>query len=140
MTNDTLAKKVYEDGRNLGFLAWHITYTVGEMMHSAGLPIENFDKDMHQLKTVEELADNYTIFSKALVSKIETLPVEKLEEEIPIYGEVWKLKDILKALVYHQIHHRGQMTVLMRQAGLKVPGIYGPSKEEWTAYGMPAQE
>jgi uncharacterized damage-inducible protein DinB len=40
----------------------------------------------------------------------------------------------------HEIHHRGQMTVLMRQAGLKVPGVYGPSREEWTAYGMPPQD
>ena len=30
--------------------------------------------------------------------------------------------------------------VLMRQAGLAVPGVYGPSKEEWGAYGMPAQD
>lgn len=28
------------------------------------------------------------------------------------------------------------MTVLMRQAGLVVPGIYGPSKEEWANFGM----
>jgi uncharacterized damage-inducible protein DinB len=28
---------------------------------------------------------------------------------------------------------RGQLTVLMRQADLKVPGVYGPSKEEWEA-------
>jgi hypothetical protein len=31
------------------------------------------------------------------------------------------------------------MTVLMRQAGLKVPGFYGPAQEEWSAMGMPAQ-
>jgi hypothetical protein len=24
----------------------------------------------------------------------------------------------------------------LRQAGLQVPGVYGPSREEWTAYGM----
>jgi len=24
----------------------------------------------------------------------------------------------------------------MRQAGLKVPGTYGPAKEEWGAFGM----
>jgi uncharacterized damage-inducible protein DinB len=36
----------------------------------------------------------------------------------------------------HQCHHRGQMTVLMRQAGQKVPGIYGPAKEEWSSMGM----
>jgi hypothetical protein len=29
---------------------------------------------------------------------------------------------------------------LMRQAGLKVPGVYGPSREEWSQFGMPAQE
>jgi uncharacterized damage-inducible protein DinB len=39
-------------------------------------------------------------------------------------------------LVTHQTHHRAQMTVLMRQAGLQVPGIYGPVKEGWAAYGM----
>jgi hypothetical protein len=32
------------------------------------------------------------------------------------------------------------MTVLMRQAGLKVPGIYGPAKEEWSIYGAPVPE
>jgi len=26
----------------------------------------------------------------------------------------------------------------LRQAGLKVPGVYGPAREEWTAYGMQA--
>jgi hypothetical protein len=30
--------------------------------------------------------------------------------------------------------------VLMRQAGLNVPGVYGPSREEWTAYNMPTQD
>ena len=28
------------------------------------------------------------------------------------------------------------MTVLMRQAGLKVPGVYGPAREEWAEFGM----
>lgn len=41
-------------------------------------------------------------------------------------------------LIQHQNHHRGQMTVLMRQAGLPVPGIYGPAKEEWTTFGLEA--
>ena len=32
------------------------------------------------------------------------------------------------------------MTVLMRQAGLKVPGVYGPARKNGPLYGMPAQE
>ena len=53
-----------------------------------------------------------------------------------MYGEKWPRGLSLQVLVVHQAHHRGQMTVLMRQAGLEVPGVYGPSREEWTAYGM----
>jgi hypothetical protein len=26
--------------------------------------------------------------------------------------------------------------VLMRQAGVRVPGVYGPAREEWPEYGM----
>ena len=40
----------------------------------------------------------------------------------------------LMTLINHQNHHRGQMTVLMRQAGLTVPGVYGPAKEEWVGW------
>ena len=28
------------------------------------------------------------------------------------------------------------MTVLMRQAGLRVPGFYGPVREDWAQWGM----
>jgi hypothetical protein len=41
-------------------------------------------------------------------------------------------------MIFHQAHHRGQITVLMRQAGLKVVGIYSPAQEEWAEQGMPA--
>jgi len=44
----------------------------------------------------------------------------------------------LDLLIKHIIHHRGQMTVLMRQAGLNVPGVYGPSRDEWSQMGMEA--
>ena len=63
-----------------------------------------------------------------------------LVETVPMYGEDWTRGKVLAALILHQAHHRGQMNVLMRQAGLGVPGVYGPSKEEWVNYGMPAQE
>lgn len=55
-----------------------------------------------------------------------------------MYGEQWKRGDTLSSLVFHQVHHRAQITVLMRQAGLRVPGIYGPSRDEWAAMGMKA--
>jgi uncharacterized damage-inducible protein DinB len=63
---------------------------------------------------------------------------ETLLETDSMYGETWPRGVTLFALIAHQAHHRGQMTVLMRQAGLRVPGVYGPAKEEWAAMGAPA--
>jgi uncharacterized damage-inducible protein DinB len=57
-----------------------------------------------------------------------------------MYGETWKRGFSLFLLVTHEAHHRGQMTVLMRQAGLTVPGVYGPAKEEWAAIGAPTSQ
>ena len=59
-----------------------------------------------------------------------------LRVEDEMYGQKWARGLTLAILIAHQTHHRGQMTVLMRQAGLKVPGIYGPAREEWAAMGL----
>ena len=58
----------------------------------------------------------------------------KVEDER--YGEKWERGFTLYVLLVHEVHHRGQVTVLMRQARLMVPGIFGPSKEEWEKWGM----
>jgi uncharacterized damage-inducible protein DinB len=62
-----------------------------------------------------------------------------LAETVPMYGEEWTRGKVLDVLIKHEVHHRAQMTVLMRQAGLTVPGLYGPAYEEWGAYNMPPQ-
>lgn len=54
-----------------------------------------------------------------------------------MYGMQWTRDTTLNCLVRHEIHHRAQMTVLMRQAGLRVPGVYGPAREDWAPAGFP---
>ncbi|WHY79972.1 DinB family protein [Neobacillus sp. WH10] len=54
-----------------------------------------------------------------------------LTEEVNVFGRTMTKGDTLLLLVRHIIHHRWQMTVFMRQAGVRVPGIYGPTREEW---------
>jgi len=53
-----------------------------------------------------------------------------------MYGQQWPRMMTLKILIHHEIHHRGQMTILLRQANQSVPGVVGPSKEEWSQWGM----
>lgn len=138
--NEALTQKVYPEGRTLGMLVWHIVYTVGEMMHAAGIQLPDFDLQEKMPTNINAMIDKYTQFSNSIIEKVKNYDNQKLDEGYNIYGENWKFRDLLKGLVYHQIHHRGQLTVLMRQAGLPVIGIYGPSKEEWSQFGMEAPE
>jgi uncharacterized damage-inducible protein DinB len=141
LTDASLQQKVSTPGRSLGFLAWHITTTLGEMGGKAGLSIEGPAEDSPAPIKSSEIVNAYNQSSSSLESAVKTNWTDAmLLDQIDMYGEKWTRAATLSSLVSHQIHHRAQMTVLMRQAGLKVPGIYGPSREEWAKIGMTAPE
>jgi uncharacterized damage-inducible protein DinB len=139
LTPKSLAQPISQEGRNLGRLAWHVTTAVFEMARHAGLPAEGPTDETPQ-PPLHDIVSTYERGSRLLPELVERHWTDAmLLETIPIYGEQWTRGQTLSALVVHQAHHRGQMTVLMRQAGLAVPGIYGPAREEWAAMGMPPQ-
>lgn len=136
LTDDILEKKYIENVRTLEQLANHIIHTIGEMGEHAGLPVRERNG---KPATVKEMEEAYNCEAYDLLAAVQkTWRDESLTEEIMMYGEKWTKGKTLSALIMHQCHHRGQMTILMRLGGLKVPGIYGPSQEEWNAMGMAA--
>lgn len=140
LTDESLAQKVTDDGRSLGFIAWHITVTLGEMLGHAGIKIDSPAAAGSEIPKLAEIVSTYEKGAKLVGEGIgNAWKDEELSDEIPMYGMSWKKGITLHALIAHQIHHRGQMTVLMRQAGLRVPGVYGPAREEWVEYGMAAE-
>lgn len=139
LTDASLAQKVAPEGRSLGQIAWHMTLSLGEMMAHAGSPIPWPGEDAPVPSTAEAIRRTYADGSAALLADVRGRWTDaKLLEEVAMYGEKWAYGKVLSVLIVHQAHHRGQMTVLMRQAGLRVPGVYGPSREEWQDYNMPA--
>lgn len=139
LTDESLSQKVTPNGRSLGVLAWHLTTTLGEMLGQVGLKIDAPSHTQECPTSAAAIAAAYENAAKSVGDEIaENWNDETLLQEDNMYGDTWKRGVTLFALIAHQAHHRGQMTVLMRQAGLPVPGIYGPSKEEWEAHGMPA--
>jgi uncharacterized damage-inducible protein DinB len=133
-----LAQAVTPDGRSLGRLAWHITTTIPEMMGQTGLDVAG---PHHQQPVPQSMSEIRRAYEQAGISVVEAVKSQwtdaSLETSDALYGQMWKKGYTLAVLILHQSHHRGQMTVLMRQAGLPVPGLYGPAREEWAQWGMP---
>lgn len=141
LTDASLAQAVGPGGRTLGRLAWHLVLTLGEMPQHAGLSADTIAEDAPQPASAHEIGDAYARAATIVGDAVrEQWSDASLLEDVQMYGQTWKRGGALMSLVVHQAHHRGQMTVLMRQAGLKVPGVYGPAKEEWGQFGMTAPE
>ena len=137
LTQESLDQAVAEGHRNIRRLAWHIVTTIPEMMNRMGLNIEAVKEDAPVPETLEEIKRDYSAASSELLELIKTNWHDAtLLNEDDMYGYKWKRGRTLQIFVQHEVHHRGQMTILMRQAGLSVPGTFGPSKEEWIGYGM----
>lgn len=135
--DNKMEEKVNENVRSLGFMAWHITQTLTEMCNKAGIFSEDKLEGYQVPSTMKDISEIYKKYSDIIVAEIENnWTDESLSEQVNMYGEMWEKRQVLNVLIKHQIHHRAQMTVVMRLLDVKVPGIYGPSKEEWAQFGM----
>jgi uncharacterized damage-inducible protein DinB len=127
--------------RDLRRLAWHLVESAIEMPTHMGLAIPGAELVKGGFigappAGMQAIIQAYSAASDGLLKGIENWSDADLERDDEMYGEIWKRGHGLMVLLVHQTHHRGQMTVLMRQAGLLVPSIYGPVKEGWSAYGV----
>jgi len=140
LSDASLGQRVSPDGRSLGFLGWHLATTIPEMLNRTGLAVTGAEHGPVPA-TASAIAAAYETAAQSAADQIATRWTDgTLDETRDMYGESWTVGFTLLALISHQAHHRGQMTVLMRQAGLRVPGVYGPAREEWAAMGMEAME
>jgi uncharacterized damage-inducible protein DinB len=141
LTDASLNQAVADGHRTLGRVAWHIITTIPEMCNRTGLGVTAVKEDAPVPATAKEVADAYRKAADDLLANVKSKWSDTdLATEVDLYGEKWPNGLTLNILIAHEIHHRGQMTILMRQAGLKVPGVFGPSKEEWANFGAPEPE
>jgi uncharacterized damage-inducible protein DinB len=141
LTDQALGQAVSDGHRTLGRLAWHITTAMPWMMQRTGLSVDAVSPSAPVPKTAAEIGKAYAAVSKQVLDQLTANWNDgalQVEDQFP--GMTWKRGVTLFFMVKHEVHHRGQMTVLMRQAGLKVPGVYGPSKEDWADRGAPVPE
>lgn len=139
LTDESLQQSVSSEDRTLGRIAWHIVTSTPGMMTEFGITITNVENADSTPASAQVIADTFRKVSADVVEQVQKQWTdESLTEMQIVFGMSMPKAATLSLLIKHIIHHRGQMTVLMRQAGLKVPGVYGPAREEWSQIGMEA--
>jgi uncharacterized damage-inducible protein DinB len=124
-------------GRSLGELAWHLAE--GDAYMSFGIDRGGFSSDakppnIERPRTVEALAPGFERIHQDAVARIQKLKQEDLDRSIQFFGGPMPIRDILWGMIiFHGIHHRGQLSLMCRLAGGQAPGLYGPNREEVAA-------
>lgn len=138
LTPDSLAQPVVAGGRTLGRIAWHLTVSLGDLMHRLGLPTDCPNEE-GEVPTLDVICETYDRAARSISRVLkEQWSDAELERVRELFGERLTGSQALRMMLIHEVHHRGQLTILMRQAGLAVPGVVGPSREEWAQWGMAA--
>ncbi len=115
-----------------GELAWHVATAP---LHLAQCVANGkFDLRLFQPapKTFQEILDGAESSYKQTCETLAPLPAEQLQRKIdlpgghriPLSALMWN------GVLFHTIHHRGQLTIYIRMMGGRVPSVYGPSGDE----------
>lgn len=124
-------------GRSLGELAWHLAETDAYMSDGIDHGVFRLDRkppNIERPRTVEALAPGYERVHREAVERIRKLKTEDLDRIVPFFVGERSIREILwGAILWHGIHHRGQLSLMCRLAGGQTPGFYGPNREETAA-------
>jgi len=81
--------------------------------------------------TIEALSTGYERIHKEARERLASLTVADLEKEVQFFGSTQTVSALLwDVMLLHLIHHRGQLSLLIRLAGGVVPPMFGPTREQ----------
>ena len=123
------------EGRSLGEMAWHLAE--GDAYMTSGIEAADFSMSVRppgieRPRKIEELAPGYERVHRDAVERIRKLKPEDLDRTIPFMSMgPLAIRDILWDMVLlHNIHHRGQLSLMCRLAGGRPVGVFGPTRED----------
>jgi uncharacterized damage-inducible protein DinB len=131
LTDESLVQAKAEGHIDLGGLGWHVATSPAFMLNQVELKMPEFGWQTPEDLSAAKIQSTYADLSARTKAHAENLKPEDLQKVYHVFGMMdWPVWQMLNALIAHEVHHRGQISVLMRQAGLTVPNIYGPNFEE----------
>ena len=122
------------EGRSLGELAWHLAeieaYGSFGIERGAVAP-EPKPPGIERPRAIAELAPGYERVHRAAFERVKKVTGDDLDRPITLpSGKPITIRNVLwDFILLHGLHHRGQLVMLIRQAGGKPIGLYGPTRE-----------
>jgi uncharacterized damage-inducible protein DinB len=132
--------KPHEKSMTLGRLATHITELpkwITRCINSEELDLTSGALKANVLNSKEELLQELDNNLKEAILLLETASDEKLMEKWTfrngehVIFSMPRIAVIRTVAINHLIHHRGQLSVFLRLLDVPVPGMYGPSRDEY---------
>lgn len=129
LTDEKLDQAIVEGHNTLGWLGWHLATCPAFFMSQLGLPVTPSGDPKEVPAQASVIVKAYESIAEQVKTAVGQLTDEQIVEQVDTFMGSVPRGAMLRKLIDHQTHHRGQMTVLLRQAGLHVPGLFGPTKE-----------
>lgn len=132
LTDDALNQSISPHNRTIGRIAWHIVTNIPEYFTQFGVDVVGVEGAEVVPTSAKLIAET---FSEVNISVVKAVQTCWTDDDLYTIQEAFGRKEsnasIFMGQVKHIIHHRGQLTVLIRQTGLRPPAIYGPTVEDW---------
>ncbi|MDF7812090.1 DinB family protein [Hymenobacter sp. YC55] len=123
----------------LGHLATHITDLIGGIahtLHTTEVDLAHFlEQEEHPATTTAELLQRLDTQGAAARAALLAATPDDFEQLWTMrHGEQILMTntraEVVRHLISHTAHHRGQLSVYLRLLDVPVPAIYGPSADE----------
>jgi len=138
LPDDKLAWKPHDKSMSLGGLATHlghIPHWAATILHDASFDLDSAPVYLDAKTSQAEIMTAFDAIAKQVRSWLDKSDAE--------YLDMWSLTRGGRAVfsmprvtafrtfvLYHIVHHRGQLSVYLRMNDIPVPAIYGPSADE----------
>lgn len=138
LTDESLAYGNAHFPRGVGRTAQHLVESIPYFMNMIGDTIEEVPSGLMPNSSAE-VREGYARVVEATTAAAANWTDDSMAELVPFFGNKAPRGMALFVMVNHQTHHRGQLHVLAREAGLPSVSVYGPTREDHIAMGREPQ-
>jgi uncharacterized damage-inducible protein DinB len=138
LPESALSWKPHEKSMTMGHLAVHLAALIrwfDSIVHQDDYDVASTDL---KIKDPDSVGGILVLFDQSLAIAVEALKKQPDERLL----DLWRLRNdeqlifeipralVIRSILNHLIHHRGQLSVYLRLQNVPLPPIYGPTADE----------